>query len=120
MAMMAYCTGPGSFAKKLSSKNIDYKKEDGDKKVNAVTLYSKKHFGFGGIHPFQYPFYILSVADVAMKIMQGGIGRGEVPGLMSDEDFKTTCQKYPEVKGRIRKRMNKSRSQEIFKRLQVE
>lgn len=132
MAVMAYSTGSGSFNSKLHDKaKLDYRKEYGNdqehwheflqkNKVNAVKLYSKKHYGLGGMHPFQYPFYVTAISELASRIMQGEFTTGNIPDLMAPNDFRSVCKKYSAVKERIKNKVGTARASEIFKRLKVE
>lgn len=131
IAMMVYSTGPGNFSKKLRDKTRhDYEGEYGKDQshwreflkkyeMNAVTLYSKEKYGLGGTHPFQYPFYVLAVSNLAERIMSGEFKSGKLPDLISPEEFRRVCKDYPNVLGRIENKAGEVNAQEIFKRLKV-
>jgi hypothetical protein len=131
IAMMVYSTGPGNFTKKLRDKaGLDYQEEYGNDqghwreffekyKINAVTLYSQEHYGLGGIHPFQYPFYVLAISELAERIMQGEFKLGKLPDLISPKEFRRTCNAYPNVIGRIKNKAGAANAEEIFRRLKI-
>lgn len=131
IAMMAYSTGPKSLSDKLRDKaQCDYESEYGNDQshwreflekhnINGVTLYSNKYYGLGGIHPFQYPFDEDAIRKLANDIANGTLRAGELTDLVSPEDFRKACLRYPNLKTRIINKAGASRAQEIFRRLKI-
>ncbi len=98
IALMGYCQGNNRFEKNLlrRTKKKREAKESWPEflkhnNMDVLKLYSKKikgGYGLGTQHPFQYPFYILSMIGTGTKIMNGEYNMENLPPICTNEEVR--------------------------------